>query len=381
MTAPSPVPTTVAARPSARLEQLFILSNMREYGGAEKSIATLLPHLALTTRVRIYAENRRHADEVAAIPGVEVVRTALGNSPAAMAGTLGRLVCDCLQRQPSLLLANGHKGALFLVSLRTLLPWRRMRFAIYVRDFDYRWLGRFLPFLPDCLLLAPSQAIFDHPRYRAMGIGRYRCVVIENAVEPPSYEDPITEGEPFIGCCARMIPWKGVDYLIRAFALIAPETGTLRLKLYGEPIDPVYYAGLQSLAAELGLTDRIDFCPATTDIAEVYRRGAFFVVSSLDRIPGPESFGRVVIEAWSHRKPVIAFACGGPRDIIEDGLDGYLVETRNVPELAARMLTLWRDPAARAAMGDRGWNKVRTRFQPERIAAQLLKSLADHSAR
>lgn len=64
---------------------LFILSNMREYGGAEKSIATLVPYLAGATQVHIFTENQRHHDDLARIesPNLTLTRTARGNSPPA----------------------------------------------------------------------------------------------------------------------------------------------------------------------------------------------------------------------------------------------------------------------------------------------------------
>src|SRR4030095_11494854 len=100
--------------------------------------------------------------------------------------------------------------------------------------------------------------------------------------------------------------------------------------------------------------------PFESDSQKLFGRGMFFVIPSISTPPGPETFGRIVIEAWSWRKPVISFDVGGPRLLIEDGRDGFLVAERNVDQLAARMAELLRDPERRREMGERGYAKVLT---------------------
>ena len=362
---------------------LFILSNMREYGGAEKSIATLVPYLAGATQVRIFTENQRHHDDLARIqsPNLTLTHTAQGNWPQAILRTLWIILRAYHEERPAVILANGHKGAMFMAMLRLLLPGMRARCAVYIRDFDYYWLHHFLKPMPDCLLLAPSQSIFEHPRYRRWGIERWDCQVVENAVEPSREADSGAQPENFVGCCARLLPWKGVEYLIRAFRLVVDKAPDAKLRVHGEPIDKAYVARLHALVTELRLGDSIELHDFTPRIADVYRAGAFFVVPSLNQIPGPESFSRIVIESWSHRRPVIAFAVGGPRYLIDDGVDGYLVEEKNVGQLTARILDLLADPAKRAAMGQRGHEKILTRFSPPVLARQLLAALFPRKGR
>lgn len=353
---------------------IYILSNMREYGGAEKSIATLLPHIAAKMPTRIFVENDKHAADCAAIPGVKVTATAKGNGPLAMLKTFLTIRAAFAKERPTLLLANGHKGALFLALLRTLSPAaRKARYAIFVRDFDYYWLGKLLPRLPGCLLLAPSQAVFENERYRGWGSEKHPCHVIENAADLSTAEPTPDEG--WVGLLARLVPWKGVEYAIRAMRIVADKLPAAKLRIYGEAIDPAYVASLRALAAELKLDANIEFHEHTRDTASVYRSGALFLVTSLNQVPGPEAFGRVVIEAWSHRRPVIAFDCGGPRHLIDDGTDGYLVHEKDIAVLAEDIIELLESPAQRSAFGEAGYAKVRDRFNPATLAARLLDTL------
>lgn len=368
---------------------IFVLSNMRHFGGAERSIGALLPHLTTSVAVRIYVENEQHLAHLGALrlPGLEIVRLRPGNSLPAFVAKLVTLSRDILARDPEALLANGHKGALLLALLARLLFWKRLRVAVYIRDFDYYLLPFILRALPRAAYFAPTQAIFESPRYLRAGLLHARCDVIPNAVEPArsfepandSFPPAATESSagdlPFFACCARITPWKGIDYLLRAFRLIADDFPQTQLRVYGEPIDPVYYQALQALVKELHLGSQVRFEPFAAEMVPVYQHGLFFVIPSLSTKPGPESFCRIIIEAWSFRKPVIAFAAGGPRYLIRDREDGLLVEERNLPALAQAIRTLLADPTFREQLGAAGHGRIATEFHATTISSCLLHRL------
>ena len=359
---------------SAPLPSIFILSNMRHFGGAERSIAAVLPHLAERARVRVYVVNDRHFADLSrfAGPNLTVIHLPAGNSLLAFAATFRVLIGDILRERPDALLANGHKGGLVLAWLDRLLFWKNLRCAVYIRDFDYYLLRWILPLLRRAQYFAPTQAIFDYPLYRQWGLARARCEVIPNAVCPGT---PVDTGAavdaPFLACCARITPWKGIEYLIRAFGEIAAEFPQTQVRIYGEVLDVDYFRSLTALIAERGLGGQVRFEPFASDIERVYQTGLFFVVPSLATPPGPESFCRIIIEAWAHARPVISFAVGGPRYLIRDGEDGFLVEERNVPALAARIRELLADPARRERMGAAGRARIATEFDPATLAARL----------
>ena len=364
------------ARPHKSGGGIFILSNMREYGGAERSITTIVPHLAATLPVRIFAEQVRHVADLEAMagPNLRVVRCPRGISLWSTGRAFALVLWHFLREHPAVILANGHKGAAMLAALRRLVPWSRTRFAVYIRDFGYFTLPKLLRHLNGATYFAPSQAVFDHPQYVAWGLNRAHCEVVANGVEPATRE-PHESDPPYIGCCARITPWKGIDYLIRAFALIAAAHPTVRLHIYGEEREPGYAAELHRLAEELGVAGRVDFQSFVADPAEMYAGGSVFVIPSLSLHPGPETFCRVIIEAWAYRKPVVAFAVGGPKYLIEEGVDGFLVEEKNIAQLADRVLELLRDPALRARMGEAGWRRTREEFEPAAVTRLLLERI------
>ena len=359
------------------LPRVFILSVGRHFGGAEKSLQALLPDLSRLAKVTLFACIERQVDEIRGmnLPNLEIIPMAIGNSPVAMLGNLWKLFRESRRRRPQAILANGHRGSLILFLYR-LLPGRPpTRDAVYVRDFAYDTFRWTLRGMRDVLFLAPTAAIFEHPPYRACGLARLRHEVLPNAAKLPEGSTEAADGPRFIGCCARLVPWKGIEYLIEAFASIAARNPDTRVRIYGEPIDEAYSASLHRLAEKLGVADRVEFHPFAADMHAVYRQGLFFVIPSLSVLPGPESFSRIIIEAWAHARPVIAFSCGGPRLLIEDGRDGFLVEERDVAQLAARMEELVASPALTARLGQAGEGKARALYSPAGIARELLSRL------
>ena len=354
--------------------KLFVIANGRNFGGAERSIAAILPHLAERAKVRVYVINDRHYEDLSGLagPNLAIIQLPKGNSPLAFATTFRVLIADILREHPDALLANGHKGGLVLAWLDRLLFWKHLRCAVYIRDFGYYLLRWLLPALRRAQYFAPTQAIFDDPLYQKWGLGRAQCEVIPNAVRPGKQAAAEAADEaPFLACCARITPWKGIEYLIRAFREVAAEFPQTQLRIYGEVLDEDYYRSLTALVAGLQLGGQVRFEAFASDIERVYQSGLFFVIPSLSTPPGPESFCRIIIEAWSHARPVIAFAAGGPRYLIRDGGDGFLVEERNVSALAARIRELLADPVRRERMGAAGFARIATEFDPATLAARL----------
>ncbi|MCJ7738246.1 MAG: glycosyltransferase family 4 protein [Anaerolineae bacterium] len=84
-----------------------------------------------------------------------------------------------------------------------------------------------------------------------------------------------------------------------------------------------------------------------------------------------DSFGIVYLEAWANRKPVIGARAGGVPDVIDDGVDGVLVEFGDVDELAAAIQSLLADPSRRQEMGEKGWKKVTARYTWDKVYSRL----------
>lgn len=131
----------------------------------------------------------------------------------------------------------------------------------------------------------------------------------------------------------RLVPEKGFATLVRAFA--KSKLGQ-RLILLGEgPERP----RLEALTAELGLSGRVELRGYVRDLSPVYAQGKMLALASRS-----EAFGNVLVEALGHGLPVVATACGGPREVLEDGQHGRLVPIDDVDALAQAIDQTLADP-------------------------------------
>lgn len=147
------------------------------------------------------------------------------------------------------------------------------------------------------------------------------------------------EGE-VIGFFGAPTHRKGLDVLIRALASVLTRHPDIRLRVHGEvPLD----AGqkIEALIQSEGLDDAIDFLGATRTVEEAMRRCDVIVVPSR-----AESFSRVTIEAMASGIPVVVSACGGPEELVEHGVTGWVFANESVDELTVCLGKVFDDPAA-----------------------------------
>ncbi len=142
------------------------------------------------------------------------------------------------------------------------------------------------------------------------------------------------EGKFVAAAIGRVSSLKGVDVLIRAVAELKDAMPNLVGLIVGGPQknQENYMESLHTLAAELGVTDRIIFAGSQKKIPEI---DALADVVCSCNVRKPESFGRTVAEALALNTPVIAAAHGGVLDIVRDGVDGFLVPPGDEKALAA----------------------------------------------
>lgn len=162
----------------------------------------------------------------------------------------------------------------------------------------------------------------------------------------------------------RYEPQKGFDLLLQAWAIIHKDHPEYILNIYGAGDSTPY----KKLAAELNLGDSCQINGPTEHIIEKYLESSIFVLSSRY-----EGFGQVLTEAMACGVPPVAFSCPcGPRDIIKDKEDGFLVENGNIEKLAEKITCLITHKELRIQMGKQARLNAR-RFLIENIGKQWEK--------
>jgi D-inositol-3-phosphate glycosyltransferase len=179
---------------------------------------------------------------------------------------------------------------------------------------------------------------------------------------------------PVLLFAGRIQPLKGADLAVRALAELA-DPGAVLLVVGGPsgPDGPAELARLHALVDELGVRGRVRFVPprSHTDLARYYRAVDVCLVPSHS-----ESFGLVALEAAACGTPVVASAVGGLTSLVDDGITGHLVDSRDPGDYAAPIAGLLADPEAAAAMGARAEVASR-RYAWSMTAARLRRLYAD----
>lgn len=187
-----------------------------------------------------------------------------------------------------------------------------------------------------------------------------QAMVIPNALRAlPSVSD---RRETLIVSIGRLVPQKGFDLLLSAFAAVAAKFPDWRIAILGEGPER---GSLLRQRDQLGLVGRVEFPGHVPDVEKWMAHAGLVVQPSRF-----EGFPNVVLESMGMGAAVISADCpAGPAELIDDGVNGRLVPVEDVAALARVMAELMSDPALRARLG-REALKVRDRFRQESIMAK-----------
>jgi len=178
--------------------------------------------------------------------------------------------------------------------------------------------------------------------------------------EPGDSIDPEEAMVLFVGALVYL---KGVHRLLEAIAEVRRQHLQTYLVIVGQGD---YQGELERQAESLGLTEAVEFVAPMSQVAlrDYMRRCCLLVLPSLS-----EGLGRVLIEAMACGKPVVGTCVGGIPDLIQDGVNGYLVPPDEVAPLADRIAYLLAHPDETAEMGARGRAFVAETFSTEKYVA------------
>lgn len=213
-------------------------------------------------------------------------------------------------------------------------------------------------------LIAVSGAVGDAARGL---LAPERSFVVPNGVAVPAPavegDDPRAElglapGDAVVGCVARLRPEKGVAVVLEAAARLRERWPRLVVVVLGDdPSGTGHPDELRRLAARLGLGTRVRFCGYRADAARLCGAFDVHVTASL-----AEPCGLATLEAMARGRPVVGTASGGTPELIDDGIEGFLVPPADPARLAARLDCLLDSPGLRSEMGRRGLRRVQRDF-------------------
>lgn len=157
------------------------------------------------------------------------------------------------------------------------------------------------------------------------------------------------ERERFVLFVGRLVEKKGVEYLLKAMAVVQKQQPSLDLVIAG---DGPLREGLEKLANELNVRCRFEGARTHEQVFELMKRALFLAVPSVTAASGDaEGLPLTLLEGQSMGLPVVATRHSGIPEAVEDGGSGFLVDERDHQALAEAILLLAQDSERRAQMG------------------------------
>ena len=253
-------------------------------------------------------------------------------------------------------------------------PWKTIREIHYPKNNRQRYAhGSFL--------LRLISKLGDYLEYDVV-CNKYDCVVVLTqedlitnwkgrknvcAIPNPTRFQPDVPSrlnEKRILAVGRLSHEKNFSSLIRAYSIVAKRFPKWRIDLYGEGDE---YFSLVNEINSLGLSDIVCLRGNTTDIEKEMLSSSIYVASSKY-----EGFSLALVEAMACGLPVVSYSCPyGPKEIIQDGENGFLVPLDDEQNLAERICQLIADDDLRLRMGASAFERAKA-FSLETITQKWL---------
>lgn len=163
-----------------------------------------------------------------------------------------------------------------------------------------------------------------------------------------------------IGIIARLAPVKDIGTLLRALKIVITVFSDVQLDIIGDGSERTL---LEELTKELNLANSVTFHGFRRDIPDVLYPIDIFVLSSIS-----EGTSITLLEAMAAGKPVVVTNVGGNPAIIEDGVNGFLVPSRDPEQMADAIIRLLKDSETCRKMGEANIRKVENHYSIRAMA-------------
>ncbi len=214
-----------------------------------------------------------------------------------------------------------------------------------------------------------AQPTFDASRMESIhnGVDAAQFAPSPDARERARAEFGYTRDHFVCGIVARLVAAKGHEFLFKAVAAFRETLPNLRVLVIGQGEREAY---LRALCNNLGLNDRVLFAGFRNDMP--------YCVQALDAAVQPsvdcDTSSFTMKEAMAAEKPVIASDYGGLAEIVDDGIEGYIVPAGTVEPLAQALRAVADNPERSEAMGKAGRQRVLRDFTVEVFAARTVQA-------
>ena len=333
-----------------RRPTLFLMANTLETGGGERQFATLAAALKpehLQLRLGCLRRQGAFADGLDAMAEFPPGGSLFGFRSQRARFDLGRylrahrtVIAHSFDFYSNLMMIPAARlaGVPIVVGSQRQLGDLMGRFRNSSQHTLFRWCDR---------IVCNSRAAAA--RLQQIGIDPQKLVVIPNALTRDAFAESapllpgIADGVRVVMIARMNDPAKRHDVFLRTAARLAAKYPKLEFALAG---DGPLRAGLEAMAAELNLGQRVIFLGDRRDIPAVLASADISVLTS-----SSESLSNSIMESMAAGVPVVAGRVGGNDELVRDGENGFLVNAGSDEEFAERIETLVNQPEMRASFG------------------------------
>ncbi|MFA6025390.1 MAG: glycosyltransferase family 4 protein [Ignavibacteriaceae bacterium] len=336
---------------------ILLLSVMDSWGGGEEVLLKIALHVKgfaffIATPPgnpsEVFLEHKLNIFSLASLK--KIYRKSDGWAISDKLKTLTNIVKSILplylfmrKKNISIIAANGNFAALFALPLVFLFKKKLVviQHLLYEKNSFEGTLLKTLAKYSDKFICVSKSVAENIQTFIGESSGE-KCEVIYNGISLPTGNDEmlkphISTDEIRFAIVGSIIQEKGHDRIIEVFSELAKNFPQCRLYVFGEPRDErsskFFYHMLQDKVESFKIDDKVFFKGYIADKDDLYNQIDILINYSIV----PESFSMTVIEALARKKIVIASNEGGPSEILQHGVNGFLVEPRNKQALLEMM--------------------------------------------
>lgn len=183
----------------------------------------------------------------------------------------------------------------------------------------------------------------------------------------------LPEDARILGTVTSVVDYEGLDDLLRAAAVLAPDMPELLVVVVG---DGAARPGLEVLAAELGIRDRVRFPGRVPRQEAVLYHQAFdvFVLPRKDRAVTRAVTPLKPVEALATGTPVVASRLPALAEVVTDGITGMLTPAEDPDTLATVLEMLLRSPTVRRCLGEEGRRRALSERTWDAVASDTVEA-------
>jgi glycosyltransferase involved in cell wall biosynthesis len=188
-----------------------------------------------------------------------------------------------------------------------------------------------------------------------------------NGVDGVRLSRGISPDTPLILTVGHVRRVKGTDVLVETAAKVVPYFPQALFLVVGRICEPDYLQEIESRIRELGLQTNVRFLGEYSEVYSLLKSGSVFFLPSRS-----EGFSNALLEAMACGLPSVVTRVGGNAEAIEEGRNGYVIESEDADAAADRIVRLLRDPVQAKRMGENGRRSVEEKFTADGMIGQLI---------